>query len=170
MSGLSLDERRLKEETRALHRAVGGLEEAARITGKSKSQHGRMQSQDAPDFITAADVLKLEAVGSRDAGWPAVTRLLAERAGGVFVPLPDVEADADDLAAGVMTLAKEFGDLAGAIQQGLADGVADDADLLRAAKEGAELQRELTGFMRLIESLLDANSPAVSALREVSQG
>jgi len=161
---------RLKDRTRALQEAVGGVARAAEITGKSKSQHGRFQSASDADFATLADIVALEAVAPRSPRWPPVTRLLCELAGGVFLPLPDVEAHDGPVAMGIVALAKEFGELAGAIQEGLADGELQPEELLRARREGSELQVQLAAFLRQIEAMIEAEPPAPAALRRVENG
>lgn len=170
-TNLDLRQLRLKDATRSLQRSVGGVEEAARITGKGKSQHGRCQSAHDGDFLTVDDAARLEAVAPRDAAWPPLTRLLAELAGGVFLPLPDAAAHDEPLALRVVRLAKELGDLAAATQDGLADGSLEAHELLRIRREGGELEVELAGLMREVDAMLAAaESPGVSALREVSRG
>lgn len=157
--------RRLKEASHVLHRAVGGIEDAAKITGKSKSQHSNFHNQRAPDFATIDDIAKMEAVAARTPSWPPVTRMLCELAGGVFLPLPDEEAHEGPIALGVITLAKEFGDMAEAVSDGLADGVLEARELLRIQRAGNDLQTELARFMRAISDMIDETPPTVAQLR-----
>lgn len=157
--------RRLKEATRVLHRSVGGVVDAGIVTGKCKSQHGHFQSQDAPDFATIDDVARLEAVAARGADWPPVTRLLCELAGGVFLPMPDVEAHEVPIALGVIAVAKEFGEVAEAVQDALADGRLEPHELLRIQRAGLDLQSELARFLRAVGEMIEAAAPSVTDLR-----
>jgi hypothetical protein len=104
---------RAKKATRDLQKAVGGVHDAGKITGKSHAMHGYYQSRGRSDSITIADVLRLEAVTVRSPEYPQITRLLCENAGGIFVELPDVDADDSDLMRHVMKIADKFGVLAG---------------------------------------------------------
>lgn len=165
MSALDLRQLRLKDRTRALQAAIGGLEACAGVTGKGKSQHGRCQSATDPDFATIDDVARMEAVAPRDAAFPPVTRLLCEMAGGVFLPLPDVEAHPGPVGAGLVALVKEFGELCAAAGQGLADGSLDPDELLRIQREGVEVQSELAGFLQGIQALIDAEPVNIAAVR-----
>jgi hypothetical protein len=56
---------RAKKATRDLQKAVGGVHDAGKITGKSHAMHGYYQSRGRSDSITIADVLRLEAVTVR---------------------------------------------------------------------------------------------------------
>lgn len=158
--------RRLKEATHVLHRSVGGALDARAITGKSKSQHYNFESQNAPDFATIDDIAKMEAVAARTASWPPVTKMLCELAGGVFLPMPDEEAHEGPIALGVITLAKEFGDMAEAVSDGLADGELEPHELLRIQRTGNDLQTELARFMRALSDMIDETPPTVAQLRK----
>lgn len=167
--GINLRLRRTKEATRLLHEGVGGLAEAAKVTGKSTTQHGRFQSATDPDFATLRDVIEMEAVAERGPAWPPVTRLLCELAGGVYLPLPDVDAHDGPVALGLVTLMKEFGDLAAAVHEGSADGTFAPDELMRARREGGELQTALAAYLRMLDQQIEANPPSGRALREVAK-
>lgn len=164
---MDTDQLRLKERTRCLHKAVGGLEEAARITGKSKSQHGRCQSPESGDFLTIHDLAELEAVAPRTGNWPPVTRLLCERLGGVFLPLPDLDACDDPLGNGVAAMAREFAELTAAVMTARADGRVDPHELLPIRREGRQLVAALTRFLNGVDALIEEDTPSAHALRAV---
>ena len=167
-AGLGLRALRLKDASRTLHKAVGGVEEAGAITGKGKSQHARCHSPTEPDFLTVHDAARLEAVAPRDGAWPPVTRLLCEMAGGVFLPLPDAEVHDGPVAQGVVRLVKEFGELCAATGEGLADGTLLPEELLRIRREGGEVQAVLAGFLREIDTLIEAQPVSPAQLRLAS--
>lgn len=171
MNALTTRQLRLKDATRKLQESLGGTIAAAQVTGKSKTQHGRFQSPHDPDFATISDVIDMEAVAPRDAAWPPVTRLLCQMAGGVFLRLPDTETCETGLALELCTLAKEFGDLAGAVHDGMADGSLDGNEALRALREGHEMQAKLAAFNRMLEALVEAGGgPTVRGIREAGSG
>ncbi|MDR7102968.1 phage regulatory CII family protein [Croceicoccus sp. BE223] len=171
MNRLTTRQLRLKDSTRKVQESLGGTIEAGKITGKSKTQHGRFQSPHDPDFANICDVLEMEAVAPRDAQWPPVTRLLCQMAGGVFLPLPDTETCETGLALELCTLAKEFGDLAGAVHDGMADGTFQPDEAYRALREGQELQAKLAAFNRMLEGMVEAgHGPTVRGIREVGTG
>lgn len=149
MSALSIDQQRLKKAVRDLQRAVGGVEAAAEITGKGKSQHGNYQSPNMPDFATIDAVAAMEAVSHGTPAHPAVTRLLCQMAGGVFVPLPQMPEGADAPALMLARLAAELGDVSRKITEGLADnGVLDPHEAEAALIEVGDLER-LTAQLRM---------------------
>ncbi|TXC73940.1 hypothetical protein FSZ31_04255 [Sphingorhabdus soli] len=144
---------RLCAATREMQRGVGGIEAAAEITGKSKSQHGRFQSPHDSDLPTVGDIAMIEDISRGDPAHPAVTRLLCQLAGGVFVPLPAHDGDLPGLADSVVSLSCELGDVANAIRAGLAD------DQVLSAVEAGKVRRELDDLMRCcaaLGQLLDA--------------
>jgi hypothetical protein len=125
---LPTDDQRLKEATKALQKAAGGVESCAEITGLGKSQHGNYQNINSPDFIPVSRVRELEAVTHGYPGHPQVTRELCKQAGGVFVSLPQFSGAAHDALPGqVMALAKELGEVSAKISEGLAGDNALDA-------------------------------------------
>lgn len=167
MSGHSTRQLRLKAATRALQDGVGGLGPATEIAGKSTSQHGRYRSEYDPDFAPIDVVIALEAVARRDASWPPVTRLLCQLAGGVFLPLPDVDACDSGVALEMCGLLHEFGDLAGVVRDGMADGSLDAGEALRALREGQELMAKLAAFNRMLEAMVEAGGgPSLRHIRE----
>lgn len=162
---LDLRGRMLKEATRTLHESVGGVVAAEAVTGISNSQHSNYHSHSSLLWAPIDAVARLEAVAPRDAAWPAVTRLLCEYAGGVFVPLPDVEAHDGPVVLAFMAVAKEFGQLAEAMHDGLADGTLEPPELLRLKMEGSQLQALLAALLQQVDRMMEATPPTVSQLR-----
>lgn len=120
---LTVTQQRLKLAARNLVGAAGGIEAAADILGKGKSTVARWQSINDEDYSMPIDaVAALEAVTHGTAGAPQVTRALCALAGGVFVPLPDIDIADDCLRAGVMQISTELGDVARELNSALADG------------------------------------------------
>lgn len=122
------DRNRLAMATRASVLAVGGVESAAAILGKSKSQIGRCQSVNDPDCLNVADALALMMAGTGMAGHDALIRVMAQLAGGVFVALPDVHDDGPALSARLVDLMARTGALMATGGAALADGRVDRAE------------------------------------------
>ncbi len=118
---LDTDDLDLKEATRKLQKAAGGVEECERVTETGKTQHGNYQSPNSFAFITIEKVRMLEARTVNYPGWPHVTRALCKQAGGVFVPIPRLDGGHEVLPGQVMVLAKELGEVSAKITEGLAD-------------------------------------------------
>jgi hypothetical protein len=133
---------RAKKATRDLHKAVGGVDDAGKITEKSHAMHGYYQSRNRSDSITIADVLRLEAVAVRSPDYPQITRLLCENAGGIFVELPDVDADDTDLMRHVMKIADKFGVLARDYGDAMADGLLEHHEIILLRRDLRVLMEE----------------------------
>lgn len=157
MQALTTDEQRLKEATKALQRAAGGVEVCGEITGTGKSQHGNYQNQHAPDFITVDRVAKLEAVTHGSPHHPQITRLLCRLAGGIFVPLPEANGTEDALSGLTLTLAAELGDVSAEIRRGLADdGMISPAEAMCVLEELDQLDRASAQLRMLLVRIAEA--------------
>lgn len=113
------DKQALKEASKQLVRAAGGVEAAALYVRPNKStlsDYGRPEN----DIFMPVDVIAgLEAITHGTAGWPIVTRLLAMTAGCALVELPapgNAEADWIDQLG---QLSKETSDVAQGICKAL---------------------------------------------------
>lgn len=153
---LSLRDQRLKDATRELQGAVHGVESAASITGKGKTQHGNYQNRNMPDFATIRDIALMEAVAHGSAGHPQVTRLLCELAGGVFVPLPQMPEGDEAVAVMIAQMAAELGDVSRSIADALCnDGNIDRPEAEGALRELADVERKTAQLRLLLQSIAD---------------
>lgn len=156
MSAHPVRHQRLKAATRELQRAVGGLEAAAEITGKGKSQHGNYQNLSMPDFATIEAIADMEAVAHGTPGFPQVTSLLCQMAGGVFVPLPEMPDTDEAPAMFVMRLASELGAVSGSITDGLADnGKIDPHEAEASLRKLATFERITAQLRSVLQSIAD---------------
>lgn len=127
-------------------KAFGGQEAASAETGVRRQKISDMGLPNVAEFPTldVIDALEERTVGLP--GWPHVTHWLCRQRGGVFVPLPMGEDDADGLVLTVAELAGELGDVSRAI----GDAVSASGDGGRAvtADEARVALRELDGLDR----------------------
>jgi hypothetical protein len=116
--------RKLKIASAELVHAVGGIEAAAATLERGKSGVGRWVNRNEPEHsIPVHELVQLEAV----AGRPLVTEMLCRIAGGFFVPHINPGADEGSAEWIAMLLAKELGEVSGAISSALADDRRIDA-------------------------------------------
>lgn len=158
MSAHSIRNQRIKAATRELQRAVGGVEAAAEITGKSKSQHGNYQNPNMPDFATVEAIADMEAVARGTPKFPQVTGLLCQLAGGVFVPLPEMPETDEAPALLVMRLASELGSVSASITDGLADnGRIDPHEAVASLRRLAEFEGITAQLRLLLQGIADGD-------------
>lgn len=131
--------RRLKEASAELVTAVGGIEAAAATLARGKSGVGRWVNRyDPENFMPIDEVIRLERLTPR----PFVTEMLCRLAGGLFVPHLNPGADEGTAARCVMGLAKELGDVSGAI------AAAEDNDSRIDAAEARSVLAQLEDLER----------------------
>ena len=105
-------------------------------------------------------MLKLEPIAARSAGFPQVTSLLCQNAGGIFVPLPRADAGEGDLALRLLEITEEVGQLARDLRNALDDGALDASEIATMRADlGALLQSALAYDERLKE-IGPAETPA----------
>ncbi|WP_148648407.1 phage regulatory CII family protein [Sphingobium cupriresistens] len=131
---------------KALVRAFGGQEAAAGETGVRQQKISDMGLSNVAEFPTLdlIDTLEDRTVGLP--GWPHVTNWLCHRRGGVFVPLPHGEDDADGMMVTVAELAGELGDVSRAISDAVCASGDGGRDV--TAAEAAAALAELDGLDR----------------------
>lgn len=131
---------------KALVRAFGGQEAAASETGVRQQKISDMGLSNVAEFPTLEliDALEDRTVGLP--GWPHVTHWLCHRRGGVFVPLPQGEDDADGMMVTVAELAGELGDVSRAISEAVCASGDGGRDVTGA--EAVSALAELDGLDR----------------------
>lgn len=151
-----LRDQRLKAATRELHVALGGVEGAASVTGKSKTHHGRFHSRDYPDFATIRDIALMEAAAPDSMAHPQVTRLLCELAGGVYIPLPQMPESDEAPALMIARLAGSIGDVSMSIAEGLSDdGKLDGDEAAAALRKLTQVERTTAQLRALLQAIED---------------
>ena len=112
-------EKALALATKRAIEAAGGLERCAEETAVRKSQLSRCSSVNEPDSITTRDAVTVDLLGSRVEGHPFILRAMCRQLGGVFVPMPEPQDDANGLTLTVVELAGELGDLSDSIRSAI---------------------------------------------------
>lgn len=171
MSALSAEARRreIKLATGELVHAVGGIEAAAELIGKGKSQVHRCTSvNDDDSFLNARDLAELE----RRSAVPFMTRLLAKLAGGVFLKLPEDFGDAAELPSRVMELAEELGDVSARVREAVADGVVRPREAEAVERELDELIEKAVATRALVRGMQGKDRPRIvpAGEREADHG
>lgn len=127
--------RMLKEAFHDLIDEIRPLKVAAdkcRVGVTTLHRYASLEREDAECHAAIDVVAALERV----TGEPIVTRKLCELSNGMFMPLPNIDAQPGDLLALLAAKAKESGELTAAICAAVADGKVD-------ADEGATITREI---------------------------
>jgi hypothetical protein len=138
------DDQALKVVSKALVKAVGGVEAAEGFCRSSFRRLSEYGVSDNDCFMPVDVVRDLEAVAHGTVGFPQVTRFLARQAGGVFVPLPRAAScSAGDLHAAVARHSRKAGDVTGEMIEGLGDGVVEPAEAARAMPKIMDAVEEL---------------------------
>lgn len=163
---LTVTQQRLKVAARALVGAAGGIEAAADILGKGKSTVARWQSINDEDYSMPIDaVAALEAVTHGTIGAPQVTRELCRLAGGVFVPLPDIDIADDCLRGGVMQISTELGDVARELNSALGDGRITVRERESVVREINDLIGKAVELRQLVELSADRDGDGKREVR-----
>ena len=143
---LSPDQQSGKARFKALVKAFGGQESVSVETGVRQQKISDMGLPNVAEYPTLdlIDTLEDRTVGLP--GWPHVTHWLCHRRGGVFVPLPQGEDDADGMMVTVAELAGELGDVSRAISEAVCASGDGGRDVTSA--EAAAALAELDGLDR----------------------
>lgn len=160
----------MKRAVRAAVDLCRGCRGAAEASGRSKTTAGEWNNLNHPAFPPLDCAIAMDEMAVAQGRRPEIAHAYAHALGGVFLALPDGEANDGPVAAGLIVLVREFGELCAATGEGLADGSLRPHELMRILTEGREVQTELAGFLREIEGMLEAAPPSAAALREVGRG
>ncbi len=145
----------LKGATRRLVKTAGGVEGAALVTRLDKSTLSRAGSPNTPHFLAVDCVMDLEA----DVGDPILTRHMADVAGYMLIPKPDVGACQSWVAA-IGEMGKESGE---AILR-ISEAIGPDGQITAERAVKMELDRECREAMEVLArvrvalSMLDAEN------------
>ncbi|SCW77402.1 hypothetical protein SAMN02927924_02794 [Sphingobium faniae] len=112
---LTPDQQSGKAAFKALVKSFGGQDAASSETGVRRQKISDMGLPNVAEFPTLDLIDDLEDRTVDMPGWPHVTHWLCRRRGGVFVPLPQGDDDADGMMRTVAEMAAEFGDVSRAV-------------------------------------------------------
>lgn len=148
--------RKIKVATAALVQSVGGIEAAAATLERGKSGVGRWVNLHEPDhFIPVHEAARLEQYAPQ----PVVTEMLCRLAGGLFVPHINHGADEGSPEWLAMRLAKELGDISGAIAMALADdGRIDGGEAAAVLAEIDQLSVATAQLRGLMQRTIDGGA------------
>lgn len=147
---------RLKRGLREAVVLCGGKSGAAMTVGlRSDSHAGSWATAHHPAFPSIAQAYALDEVAVCMGKQPPIVSALARELGGVFLPLPQASGDDDALSSQVMTLAKELGDVSGAMAAALADGVVKPAEALATLDQLHELELASAKFRQALQAIVD---------------
>lgn len=143
---LSPDAQSGKAAFKALVKSFGGQDAAAVETGVRRQKISDMGLPNVAESPTLdlIDALEDRTVGLP--GWPHVTGWLCRRRGGVFVPLPLGDDDADGMMRTVADLAAELGDVSRAVSEAVCPDGDGGRDVTEAEARAA--LAELDGLDR----------------------
>lgn len=151
----AVDPQRQAQAVRQLFRAVGGLEAAASITGLSTSQLQRCSDPRSHDSLTIRDLFLLEEVAHGTDGFPQVTRLACNNAGGTFSYF-EGEAEPQNIHLAMSNMCKEFSDTAAEAAEAAAEGHLSKARAIRILKELQEQIAATAGMEQLLVQAIGA--------------
>lgn len=143
------EHKRIKAQTQLAIRACGGQEACAEASARISrhqafSEYGNMQM---PDRVIALDTA---AELDRFSGDPRFARLLAQLAGGVYVPLPRSSGRWDIEAAAGMSV-REMGEVMIKLGESLRDdGELDDAERARLLPEIDDVLNAVVNLRQLV--------------------
>jgi len=148
---ISSGEKALALATKRAIEAAGGLDPCAAETAIGRSQLSRCGSVNERDSISIRDAVTIDLLGQRSDGHPFIVRALCRQVGGVFVPLPEPQDDADGLTLSVVELAGELGDLSNSVRMALcAHG--DDGEAV-SARENEAIRADILAMQETLAAL-----------------
>lgn len=150
---------RIKRGVRAAIAACGGVDGAGATAGRCRSVAGDWGNLAHQAFPPIDCALALDEVALAQGKVPPIVTALAAELGGLFVALPQAGGGDGALPGQVMQLAKEFGDLSGAVSTGLADGTFTPGDAELALEQLSDVER-VSAALRLALEALRAGIPS----------
>ena len=157
---------RIKRGVRAGIAACGGVDGAGATAERCRSVAGDWNNLNHHAFPPIDCALALDEVAIAQGKVPPIVTAMARELGGLFISLPHADGADDALPGQVMVLAKEFGDLSGAVSAGLADGTFSPGDAELALEQLSDVER-VSATLRLALEALRApfDTSTSSALR-----
>jgi hypothetical protein len=137
-------EKALALATKRAIQSAGGLELCEQETGISDTQLSRCSNVNLRDSITIRDAVTVDNL----AGQPLILKAMARQLGHLVIPLPQTSTDPDTLAATVLQLAAEFGDVSRSVHDAIRDGKVTAEEAAHALAELDQLD-EVSARLRL---------------------
>ncbi|MAW99770.1 MAG: hypothetical protein CMN72_09560 [Sphingomonas sp.] len=149
---LSPDRQDLKIASRALVRSYGGQHAAAELLPRRHQHYSDCGNPNTEAFLTIDEVAQLEDRTAGLPGYPVVTRAMAKRQGFILIPMPQAD-EGGAVEALVMELAAEFGDVAQAVREAVADRKWTKAEKAEALRQLGEMTAVSARLRCAIESV-----------------
>lgn len=130
---------RIKRAVRGAVALCGGVDGAGATAGRCRSVAGDWNNLNSQAFPPLDCGFALDEVALAVGKAPPIVSALARELGGVFVLLPEVDGAGDGIAAALLEIMDEVGQLAGGVRVSLGDGRCD-------RREAADL-RSLLGVL-----------------------
>lgn len=131
---------RLKLAVRSAVESCGGVDGAAATVGRGRSTCGRWMNINDADLPPLDGALALDLAVVAQGREPPVLTAVARALGRVLVVLPDVDAaHGGDLLTLLAGLSREFGEVSGAVIDGVADGRVTRAEARKVRGELADV-------------------------------
>lgn len=141
---------RLKRAVRAAIEACGGIDGAAATAERQRSVAGDWNNLNHRAFPPLDCALALDEVCVAGGRRPEIAHRYAAELGGVFVLLPPAALEGEAEAAALFEAMQEFGEVAGAIRDMLADGVREPHERDRVVREIDDAQAKLARLRGIV--------------------
>lgn len=120
---------RMKLAVREAVARCGGVDGAGATASRSRTTAGEWNALQHPAFPPLDCAMALDQVVVAMGDAPPILSKYAAELGHALVRLPDAGEASDEMTMMMVTLAKELGDVAGAISEAMRDGVRTPAEL-----------------------------------------
>jgi len=141
---------------RAVRRAIdrsGGIDGAAATVERRRSVVGDWNNLNHRALPSLDCALALDEVAVAGGAEPPIAAAYARELGGVFIPLPQAPGAENALAARVVEILAEAGDVAREVQTALADGHCNAAETRRMREQLSELMTACVAFDQQLAGL-----------------
>lgn len=153
---MSQHEKRVKRDpVVVLHDEVlateGGIKGAAKAIGRSQGILNNKFCEAMPHYeITVREGIALAEIVENETGARGFIESMCEQFGGIFLPLPDGLAGADDVLQAYLEIIQRMGELSQEFTEAKADGIIDPAEFSALELKG---YRTVQAIMRLLSEL-----------------
>ena len=144
---------RIKRAVRGAVALAGGIDGAGATAGRCRSVAGDWNNLNSGIFPPLDCGFALDEVALAQGHTPPIVSALARELGGVFVALPEANGAEHGIAAALLEIMDEVGQLASGVRTSLGDGVCDRAE--------AAALRALLGVLITRASIFDRQLAAI---------
>lgn len=142
--------RPIKGAQRDLIEAVGGIDRAALLLGRSTAQVGRFNAWNDPDLMSQWEIIVLEA----DLGRPVVSRTMAVLTGASVLDPAGEARGRDCLYSGSAKLMAEHAEFFAVYSEAASDGHFSDREMLEMLPKAEDVRRSADSLVQKIHRRL----------------